>query len=287
LKTEIRKRADREYEVALEKINKDTADTTTYLKLNGVKSNQDGTVELLDSIDTGFEMYDGGAFANGRDAFVYPPRDMDGKNVIANTPAGVKAYVVDQASGNLYYVTLPGSYQMQPQKEYTVGPQSGWRFVEGTVAFESSVVRSRPQVRSKFDSEGNLITADTGVEGPAREEKAPVVVRDINTGNQVDLFGTYTVMVPFSSMRDELRVAYPFLQQTHADLKTRPGGSIPITNRPLSSRPQEVQTTGETKTYKNASAINKAELQAGDTVVIEKGDRAGTYVWSGTKLRKQ
>lgn len=237
-RAQLEQRADFIRKKSLTEIKKSESKTETYLKKHGINVDEEGRVETIESIPTAFQNFGGGKFSTGRNGIVYPSRDMDNKPVVVQTQAGMNAYVIDNASGELYYVNIPSSYPMVPQKEYSVGGEDaanggmlGKRFVEGQVNFKRVGLHSSEQVKSKFDDEGNLITANTGIQNPLKEEDLPVSLKDIYTGNKINLYGNYTVIATYDSMKDGLDAAYPFLKRTHADIKDLSGNlGVPTEN---------------------------------------------------------
>jgi len=240
LKMELQKRADREYEVTIEKIARADADMKTYLKKNGINTNADGRVSSIDEVPTAFRQFAGGKFQYGENAFQYPRKDMSGNAVTVSTPAGSEAYLVS-SSGDIHHVVLPTSFGFSPQKEYDLALEKNryiynkpedypgqidqyGRYVEGTVFIQDEALYTSPIIKTATQK-GEISDVQTIGTEAARPIKQPLSIRDMDTGNSVNLYGNYQIVLPFDGVEDELNLAYPFLQRFHADLektKTKP-----------------------------------------------------------------
>lgn len=286
LRQQLELRAAKEYEKSLEKINKSDSAEKTYLKVSGIPTDENGRIQMIDSIPTAFRQYNESNFSTGTDGIVYPTRDMDGKAVSVTTMSGTRAYVIDPSTGNLYDVMLPGSYEMRPQREYTL--TDAGRFVEGNVTFEDVGLYAREFAKVPTKEGEPQPPVATGGRTAMAEEARPVRVKDLNTGNMVDLRGDYTVVLPFGDIKDELQVAYPFLRTAHADLEFKTGKADVLSSAPAPTEADpkvQVDKPVATREYRNQkrAAKDKGSWVPGDIIVVD-GDR---YEWTGSKLKKQ
>jgi len=302
LKVEIQKRADKVYEQSIEKIKKENAGEASYMRKNGIKMDKSGKVQTVEQMPTAFAQFNSARFQVGKDGIQYPPRDMSGKPVELQTVSGMRSYIIDPATGSLYYATLPGSYNMTPQKEYTLADSEGQneagRFVEGTITFEDVGIYSREFTKAPIKEGEVQQSVGTGGRTTMASEKRPVIVKDIYTGNQVELYGTYQVVTHFDNMKDELNVAYPFLQRTHEDLKNteqkgiiggpRPAdtGKVQTDTAPAGTTPEPRRRGRKGKVQQiddSNVAATLASASPGDTFEYD----GKLYEWDGTNLNPQ
>lgn len=310
--TEIKTRNDKSHEEVVTQIKKDRADETSYLRKNGIKVAQDGSIQMVDDMTTMFTPYERGLMGRAKDGFVYPKKTPAGQDPIVNPPPGTIAKIMvpgKDGDMQMYTAAIPGTFTMTPIKEYTTsgGAVSGsGRYVEGTIQITDEGLYARELTGTPKDDGTTGQAQATGGTTPAQVQKQPVTIKDIHTGNTVQLYGDYTVAIPFNSVGDELGTAYPFLQRMHNDIATTtpsgefvvdPGQTATGKEVDVAKATLPVKESGRQRRGRNKNTTGPIEVStsnAGDAQKIFDADPGTEFlvdgelkVWDGTNLNSK
>lgn len=271
LVNDMRSKIDFESNLAMEQITKDTANQTSYLKKNGIRTTKDGEPIADPTTYTAMSQFGTGGY-EGTEAYTYPAKTEAGQAPVFSITSGTPMHVLvpDSRGGvQTYYINVPGSFSMSPTKEYNADNDimGSGRYVEGTINFaDERLVADPKMITEKQDGKvkGFIPTGSVDVS----KEPTTITARDIRSNNAVELFGEYQVILPFDRVKNQVDLAFPYLQAAHADMQMPlKSVGLPIGEQTGGTKSATPDTTPR-KPYDSYNRIGKKNLRKSPTAEV-------------------
>jgi hypothetical protein len=209
-------------EKTIERITSENAARNNELRKNGVKVNENGTIDLGTKHSAVID-------ADGVNAINYPDKPP------MPSPSGLIGFINYQ--GHIRRIRLDKSYDMILNSEYDLpkdrsGNIPPARYIESTIDFKSTEPYDYQKTMGAKNSAGIPYTINIGdTKGQTQIKEATVY--DASSGEEIKLMGPVTLLVPEDYLNTTVEANIPYMKDVHDQLKIQGKnnyGLIPLTD---------------------------------------------------------